>query len=275
MDDTNSKRDDIVGTTDYLEAITVFKAAKNFMFVVTVVGLAMMLVCFFLANSKYTSFEGTIAEQQVASEGTLAREIEQIAAMAASQVEAAAATADQAGPNVPPSAAMTRPLESGTVETVAVPEAAGSAAEATKPAPAKPFTIRFQWIAWALRVGTFALVVTATLYSLILVFCLKISLVGRLGGINHVARAFIWSLVAVVFLLPWQKYFGGVLAGAIFTPTELMAACTRVAGRDVLERIFFYTRFVALPLAVLLMMLAAQARSIRWAKATLRRLGVM
>ncbi|HSV27215.1 MAG TPA: hypothetical protein VLH60_04910, partial [Sedimentisphaerales bacterium] len=75
--------------------------------------------------------------------------------------------------------------------------------------------------------------------------------------------------------LPWQRYFGGVIAGAVFTPTELMDACTRVSKRNTLETIFFYTRYVALPLAVVFMMIVAQIRSGRWAKATLRRLGVM
>ena len=273
MDDSTGKRDDIVGTTDYLEAIGVFKAAKNLMFVITMIGVLLMLACFFTANSKYADFEGTIAEQKVASEGTLAREIEGIAAIAASHVAAAATEQQTAGPNVPISAAMTRPLQSGASEPAAASEPVP--ADKAKAESVKPFKVKFQWIAWVLRVGTFAGVATATLYSLILVFCLKISLVGRLGGINHIARAFIWSLVAMVFLLPWQRYFGGVLAGAVFTPTELMEACTRVTERDMLERIFFYTRFVALPVVVILMMLAAQARSIRWAKATLRRLGVM
>ena len=274
MDDNGSKRDDIVGTTDYLEAITVFKATKNFLFVVTLIGLGLMLASFFVANSRYTSFEGTIAAQQAASEGVLAREIEELAAKAASRVEAVVATIEQPGPNVPPSAAMTRPIDSAPDAAHLVTDTT-DAAEAAKAAPAQPFRIKFQWIAWVLRVGSFAAIVTATLYSLILVFCLKISLVGRLGGINHIARAFVWSLAAMVLLLPWQRYFGGVLAGAVFTPTELMEACTRVTERDMLETIFFYTRYVALPLVVVFMMLAAQARSVRWAKATLRRLGVM
>lgn len=275
MDDTGNKRDDIVGTTDYLEAITVFKAAKNFLFAVALIGLGLVLACFFVADSRYTSYEGTIAGEMAASEGNLARNIEGLAEIAVSHVEAAAASAKDADANVPRSAAMTEPIESGSTEVVTVTDGAPAAAPAEAKAAARPFRIKFRWIAWVLRVSNFAAVVTVTLYSLLLIFCLKISLVGRLGGINHVARAFVWSLVAIAFLLPWQKYFGGVLAGAVFTPEELMKACTRVTAYDTLEIVFFYTRFAVLPLLVVLMMLAAQVRSVRWAKATLRRLGVI
>ena len=275
MDDTGNKRDDIVGTTDYLEAITVFKAAKNFLFAVALIGLGLVLICFFVADSRYTSYEGTIAGEMAASEGNLARNIEGLAEIAVSHVEAAAAPAENADANVPRSAAMTQPMESGATAVVAPTKGTQAATGAEAKAPARPFRIKFRWIAWVLRVSNFAAVVTVTLYSLLLIFCLKISLVGRLGGINHVARAFVWSLVAIAFLLPWQKYFGGVLAGAVFTPEELMKACTRVTAYDTLEKVFFYTRFAVLPLLVVLMMLAAQVRSVRWAKATLRRLGVI
>jgi hypothetical protein len=261
MDDMGSRRDDIVGTTDHLEAITVFKAAKNFVFVITVVSLILMLACFFVADSRYAKYDGNAGEA-AAPVVPIVKNIEELAVQAAAHVAAADA-------NIPQSAAMTGPIPSGPP----VPAAVDSASP--KGVAARPLKIKFEWIAWVLRVSNFAGMISVTLYSLILVFCLKISLVGRLGGINHIARAFIWSLVAMVFLMPWQMYFGGVLAGAVFTPGELMAACTRVAPRDLLEKIFFYTRFAGLPAVVILMMLTAQVRSVRWAKATLRRLGVM
>ncbi|HSV27704.1 MAG TPA: hypothetical protein VLH60_07410, partial [Sedimentisphaerales bacterium] len=187
MDGNGINRDDIVGTTDYLEAITVFKATKNFLFVVTLFGLVLMLASFFVANSQYASFEGTIAAQRAASEDVLARGIGELAAKAISHVEEVTAATEQHGPNLPRSAAMTRPV--GTADDAA--HAATEPADANEAAEAQqvpPFRIKFQWIAWVLRVGSFAGIITTTLYSMMLAFCLTISLVGRLGGINHIAR---------------------------------------------------------------------------------------
>jgi hypothetical protein len=271
MDEMDSKRDDIVGTTDYLEAITVFKAAKNFMFVIAVLSLVLVLTCFFLANSKYAQY----GNGATSSSDALGANIEGLAAIAAARVEAAASGRPAAAEtDLPRSAAMTPPIDSGTGAAVAGPPAPAPSAGTVK-APGRPINIKFEWISWTLKVSDFAAIVCLSLYSLILVFCLKVSLVGRLGGINHIARAFVWSLTALVFLLPWQQYFGGVMVGALFTAPDLKAACTRVEPRDVLEKILFYTRFAGLSALVILMMLAAQIRSLRWAKATLRRLGVM
>jgi hypothetical protein len=269
MDDMGSKRDDIVGTTDYLEAITVFKSAKNFLFAMITLSLILMLVCFFVANSKYAVYEGSVVDEAAAPDMPMAKPIEQVAAIAASKVTAAAD-----GNTVPTSAAFSGPMPGPVAPTTGDKNGVQPVTPEVK-APARPLKIKFEWIAWALRVSNFVAMVATVLYSLILIFCLKISLVGRLGGINHIARAFIWSLASLAFLMPWQKYFGGVLAGAVFTPADLMQACTRVAQRDVLESTFFYARFAGLPAAVIMMMLAAQVRSVRWAKATLRRLGVM
>jgi hypothetical protein len=271
MDDMGSKRDDIVGTTDYLEAITVFKTAKNFLFVITVLALVLLLACFFLANSRYAKYDSGAVTPPASMVG-LAKDIEKLAAVAAVQV--GVVSSDQPAvteANVPRSAAMTKPMASGTAEAKEPAQPAVGEAKA----PVKLVKVKFEWIAWTVRVSDFAAIVSVSLYSLILVFCMKVSLVGRLGGINHIARAFVWSLVALVFILPWQNYFGGVLAGAVFTASELKDACTMVGPRDVLEQVFFYVRFAGLPAAVILMMLAAQIRSVRWAKATLRRLGVM
>lgn len=273
MDDMGSKRDDIVGTTDYLEAITVFKTVKNFLFVITVLALILLLACFFLANSRYAKYDSGTATQPASMVG-LAKDIEKLTTVAAVQMGVVSSDQPPVGEaNAPRSAAMTKPIASGT----AGPEAKGPAQPAAgeNNAPAKLVKVKFEWIAWTVRLSDFAAIVSVSLYSLILVFCMKVSLVGRLGGINHVARAFVWSLVALVFILPWQNYFGGVLAGAVFTSAELKDACTMVGPRDVLEQIFFYVRFAGLPAVVILMMLTAQIRSVRWAKATLRRLGVM
>jgi hypothetical protein len=136
-------------------------------------------------------------------------------------------------------------------------------AEPNKPAPVEVtfrFELRARHIAAVVRFLDFILIPCSLLYCLTILFAMKVSLIGRLGGINHIARAFFMSLLFVVLLMPWQLLFAPVFAGAMFTPSEMIAM------------LFRFSVYWAL---VTLLLLAAQMRSMRWAKATLRRLDVM
>jgi hypothetical protein len=59
----------------------------------------------------------------------------------------------------------------------------------------------------------------------------------------------------------------------MFTPSELMAACQ--AQKTNIAYVSMILRFSVYWVLVALLLLAAQMRSMRWAKATLRRLDVM
>ena len=97
---------------------------------------------------------------------------------------------------------------------------------------------------------------------------------GRLGGINHISRAFFISLTFLVLLLPWQELFGPVVKGAIFTAEELTCRCQSDKG-GIFGVILFYLRFTGYWIVVLLILLFAQLRSGRWTRATLRRLEII
>jgi hypothetical protein len=120
----------------------------------------------------------------------------------------------------------------------------------------------------------FILIITATLYSLTLLISLKISLAGRLGGINHISRAFLISLFALVVLMPWQLCFPGAAVGAIYTPMELFHSASAADQASVICKILYYMRYTCLWLLEILLLLCAQIRSAKWAGATLRRLGM-
>lgn len=108
-----------------------------------------------------------------------------------------------------------------------------------------------------------------------MLFSLKVSLVGRLGGINHISRAFFLSLAFVVFLLPWRLVFPVVIFGAMYTPSELLNSCTAVRGADIFDVVSYYVRFSGWWFVALLFVISAQIRSGRWSKAILRRLEVI
>ena len=129
-------------------------------------------------------------------------------------------------------------------------------------------------MSWLIRIVNAVLILTASLYCLSMLFSLKVSMLGRLGGINHISRAFFLSLLMLVLLLPWQKIFGGMVPGAIYTPEELLK-CSSAEATDIFDTVIYYLRFSGYWLLVLLLLILAQIRSIRWGKAILRRLEII
>jgi hypothetical protein len=137
------------------------------------------------------------------------------------------------------------------------------------------FEMTFERLSGIIQFFDFVLILTAILYCLTMLFSLKVSLLGRLGGINHIARAFFLSLIFAVLIMPWQRFFPGVVIGAMYTPAELQRACAKAAEHNILATIWHYLRFTGYWLVVLLLLIFAQLRSSRWAKAILRRLEVI
>jgi hypothetical protein len=132
----------------------------------------------------------------------------------------------------------------------------------------------FEYLSWVIRIANAVLILTASLYCLSMLFSLKVSMLGRLGGINHISRAFFLSLLMLVLLLPWQRIFGGIVPGAIFTPEELVKWSSTEAV-DIFDTVIYYLRFSGYWLLVLLLLILSQIRSIRWGKAILRRLEII
>ena len=125
-----------------------------------------------------------------------------------------------------------------------------------------------------IRVCNFFMVIAAILYCLTLLMNLKISLTGKLGGINHITRAFFCSLFLLVFLTPWQVLLPGAALGAMYLPTELLCGTWAKAESSGFWKVLLYLRFTGFWLIALWLLVCAQSRSIKWARATLRRLGM-
>ncbi len=104
-------------------------------------------------------------------------------------------------------------------------------------------------------------------------FGLMVSLVGRLGGINHISRAFVLALITAVLLIPWQVLGLNVL-GVTWTPDELVRWLP-TKGTDLWNTIIFYLRFSGYWAAVALLVLLSQIRSTCWSKSILRRLEII
>ncbi|MGB2866438.1 MAG: DUF6691 family protein [Sedimentisphaerales bacterium] len=131
------------------------------------------------------------------------------------------------------------------------------------------FDVTFEHLTSVVRLTNIILVFTSVLYALIMYFGLGISFKGGLGGLGHICGALYMALIIFVLLLPWQKFFGPIAMGATYTPGELVSWCTTDIS-DTFGMVLFYLRFTGYWALVLLLLLLAQLRSFRWARAILR-----
>jgi hypothetical protein len=240
MDTEQNQQKNLIDTTDCLEAVGVFRGWKNFLFIVMVCLLILLQGSFWLVNTGYVKTEEPQQIKEPVDKPTgQTEEIQQ----AAKQVTA-------------------EPGQPATTETKLKKILTLS-------------SIKIKHLTWLIRVVDWLLILTAVLYCLTLLFALKISLLSRLGGINHISRAFFLAIIFAVLLLPWQKFFGGIIAGAMYTPAEMLDAYAAAEARELLGTILYYLRFTGYWIIVLLVLIFAQFRSIRWTKAILRRLEVV
>jgi hypothetical protein len=266
------KTPDIVNTTDCLEAVNAFKGMKNFLFFGVLICLLLLGAVFWLDQLGYIDKSPCPcwSVQGVCEQAACAR--------AACVVVGAGATgsADVSDTIESQAQLATEQVGAGS-DQPAESAGAGEGGEAgVKETTSRlKFTLKCRQACFLIWACNFILIIAATLYSLALLMSIKISLVGRLGGINHISRAFILSLFGLVLLLPWQKLFAGVVAGAIYTPQELLCSAAPTAEDSVVCQVLYYLRFVVLWLVTFLLFIFAQFRSARWTGATLRRLGMI
>jgi hypothetical protein len=231
----------LVDTTDCLEAVGVIRCWKNLLFIIIFLAMLLLQLSFWLESFNLVRPDEIPGPVPTAS-------------------QAVDMKIDVTGP---------QPQDN-------INQAAKIAAEPNEPAP-KEFKLSLQLktnqLKAIVRFLNFILIPSSILYCLTMLFSMKISLIGRLGGINHIARAFFLSLLFVVLLLPWQILFAPVFAGAMWTSTELINAFA--VEKTAFAFFCLYLRFTGYWLLVLLLLLSSQIRSMRWARATLRRLEVV
>ena len=249
MNEDQTKRSNLLDTTDCLEAVGVFRGWKNFLFIIVILCLLLSQLSFWLVNTGY-----------VKAEDCTKRETSAVGDEDTEQLKKAAEKAT-AEPNQPVEAAVQEP-----------PQRTGSV-----------FGITFKRLAWLIRFVNAVLILSAALYCLTILFGLEVSLIGRLGGINHITRAFFLSLVMVVLLLPWQTFFyheihklsASWVVGAIYTPGELVRWYVVEATGRIFSITLYYLRFTGYWLLIVLLLVLSQLRSARWTRAILRRLEVI
>ena len=330
MEASQARTQNMIDTTDALEAVGACQSMKNFLFTLIVIGLVLCQAVFWmnhfgLINKKGCSAcQGTVqkscspgacsSEATVCPQESCPKSLPEAKAaktgliLLAATVELAQQTEpvvieaeegkaiEQAIDEIVESANQTQPeagilLEKETdmmpaeipaeaatpemLEPQVLPEETETADETATIDPLSLFRISAPFAAGLVAVCNFIITVSAILYCLSLLMCLKISLAGRLGGINHITRAFFISLFLLVVITPWQAVLPKVLIGTIWLPGELLCGGWAKADSSIFWKVMFYLRFCGLPLVALWLLLWTQIRSGKWTRATLRRLGVV
>jgi hypothetical protein len=320
MNENQASPNNLLDTTDCLEAVGVFKGWKNFLFVIVLLCLLVLQASFLLVDAGCIEID----KQAVGGEPAVMSDVTELDQESTEPVaeEAQEVTepipeltveTDETVEAVQPEEAV-EPEQAVEAEEVAEPEQVDEQEEAAEPEQVKepkeavepndadepnqpaeevsklaghklqlaiawPPTeflsgITFECLSWVIRITNAVLILTASLYCLSMLFSLKVSMLGRLGGINHISRAFFLSLLMLILLLPWQRIFGSMVPGAIYTPEELIKWTSTEAG-DILDKVIYYLRFSGYWLLILLLLILSQIRSFRWGKAILRRLEII
>jgi hypothetical protein len=257
MEENRNDPKNLIDTTDNLEAVGVMRCMKNIFFIIVIVCLVLTQAIFWAVNKgciKTDKQAKTTESVIIITETSSAAATEKTTTGDATEIGQAAKTA----------------LTDTNQQTQA------QSKPTLKFCPMRNVVAKItpEQLSLAIRTVNFVLILSAILYCLTMLFLLKISLTGRLGGINHIARAFFLSLIILVLILPWQRFFPGVVAGVIYTPEELLNACASQTT-DMLGDIMLYLRYVVFWVLTVLLLICAQSRSARWVKNTLRRLEVV
>jgi len=273
MAEDAKKQDQLIETTDCLEAISTLKFNKNLFFFIILLCLLILQGIFWLVPTEYVEMPGKETVQQVAlsaegetspSGGPVAK-IPQLAAHTEKEKVIKVVT-------------KTEKIEKTSQELTA--DANVEPNEPNAPAPAKaiiipPIKIKFSQLSWVIKPCNFLVIVCSVMYSLSLLFAMKVSLVGRLGGIKHITKAVFISFWIMVLILPWQLLFKNVICGAIYTQSELLVAWQNFDKANITATAIMFLRFTGLWLIVVILLFWAQLKSMRWSKNTLKRLGII
>jgi len=265
MNEGKTNHDNLVDTTDCLEARGVFKGWKNTFFTLLILSMVLLQAAFWVVDLGFVATEEKVQCPETAAAAEEAQQPQAEVLEASNQVEAEAVET----------------LEEADVIKQAAEKVAAEPNQ-TAPIPEQPtrepikfaFKLKIGHVRGLVRFLNFVTIPLAALYCLTMLFCLKVSLLGRLGGINHISRAFFLSLLFFVFLMPWQVVFKGPVLGAMYIPSELLDSCGAKAG-NIFCAVLYYLRFTGYWLLVLLFLIFSHVRSYRWAKTTLRRLEVI
>ena len=228
-------------SADYADALLVARKAKNLLFLLALLMLLVQIGLFFVAR-----YSDLIATGPAAP---------------------AAVTTPLTTPIIPPATTAATTAPAPAEATPADPAVPAEAAPAEPAAPAVPPARDFlQYVSGiVLFLGT----ILPILLALVLLLIVNIMLVGRLIGLTSLTSAFIWCLLLILLMFPWQIFFGAStdpfdfrLPGVLYTWNDLRAHARFDASNFHLA-VVKWARFVAMPAVATVLLMVVQIKSNR------------
>jgi len=128
-------------------------------------------------------------------------------------------------------------------------------------------------IEYLVGASAFLGVILTIVLSFVLLLIVNIMLVGRLIGVARTTSAYVWCLVLLVLLFPWQAFLSNAtfsdpnfkIPGVLYTWDELrlFAKFGMTTPADGFELMLKWARFVAFPVIAIIIALRIQLKSNR------------
>ncbi|MDY6914179.1 MAG: hypothetical protein SVT52_06975 [Planctomycetota bacterium] len=123
---------------------------------------------------------------------------------------------------------------------------------------------------WCLPATKFIALVSCLLLVVMLTLAVKISLIGRLGGVASLISSLLWSILLLAMVTPWQQVLRAAVAcGALYNLGELVGRTSAVkagwgaANVSMMQQVLYYARFIGYPVVAMLVWLIVQVKFAR------------
>jgi len=282
-------RNDINSLNDALEAVSVLRTAKNLFFFLSMLSLLVLGTIFVFSRIGMIEYPwaaiGCTDKVPAAAEPAESEvAVPALAATVNAPEMPVPAAEPQQTPQAPAAAAdaqQAAPVTAAATEQVKEPAQEPAAATDTAPVeeqiaeqPSFDEQVQLEPASWKLnwkdassliRLCNAVAVLSLALYCFTLLIGMKLTIVARLSGVYSITSAMFLSMFAAVLFMPWQAAFPGVgLAGAMYIPYEFACATMNFDNLSKVEATLFYARYLGLWMIVIISLVMAQGRSMRW-----------
>lgn len=163
------------------------------------------------------------------------------------------------------------PPAAATLPATAPTLASGTASTGSTPA----------WLLDALQYlvdgSVFVGIVSGIVFSIVLLLIVNVMLVGRLIGVARLTSAYVWSIVLLVLLFPWQAFLANAtfsnpelrVPGVLYNWHEFLTTADFGPSMPLEVQILKWVRFVVMPIVALIIVMVVHLKSNRGLKQAL------
>ncbi|HEY7119443.1 MAG TPA: hypothetical protein VH475_22820 [Tepidisphaeraceae bacterium] len=165
-----------------------------------------------------------------------------------------------------------------TLAPATAPAVATTSSATTRPGHITDATTAAQVLRYLTALIDFLGILLIVVLAAVLLLIANIMLVGRLIGVAQVTSAFVWCVVLIVLLFPWQAFLQNTdftgdfkVPGVLYTWAELVHPVRGAKFHDLdpYQTFIRWARFVGIPVFAIVLLLIVQARSSRGLRAAL------